>query len=297
MKIDLNTICLMFGILFSTAIYAQDNNKDLVYLNSGEIVSGTLVEIAYPRHVRLMVEDQYLEPFLFKDIDKIIQNQMYDDPFDVLYMVSGERTIGIILQINPNDFITFIPDHLGDTVCISHEKVKRIFHKKENIERKLNAVYKGDHHYFSISPGIEFAHGRIGLSFQYRVGGDFGVGMYVRGGFNLAFLFGPEPYYNVGLKLYFLNSFYINGGYGIIGHYEERIPPYTSIEDRRTASVEGFTARIGADHFFNKSFGLNIAMGREIPIEKETIDPKFLFDMGVIFKFPIRKHRNQSKKK
>lgn len=163
MKIKFTFICLMIGILFSASIYSQVTNKDLVYLRNGEILSGTLVEIDYPHYVRLMVEDQYLEPFLFNDIDKIIQNQMYDEPFDVHHMVSGERTIGIVLQIKPNDFITFIPDHLGDTVYISHEKVKRVFHKKENIERKLNALYKGDHHYFSISPGIDFAHARISL--------------------------------------------------------------------------------------------------------------------------------------
>lgn len=291
MRLKYSFFLIVLGFLLSISVFSQNTDKDVVYLNNGDIVSGTLVEIKYPHHVRLMVEDQYLEPFLFKDIDKIIQNQMYDEPFDVLYMVSGERTIGIILQIKPNDFITFIPDHLGDTIYVSHEKVKRIFHKKENIERKLNALYKGDHHYFSISPGIEFAHGRIGLSLQYRLGGDFGLGMYVRGGFNLGFLFGPEPYYNVGLKLYFLNYFYINGGYGIIGHYEKRIPPYTSIEDRRIASINGFTARIGVDYFFTKSFGLNLAIGREIPTDEKTTEAKTLVDMGVILKFPIRKQR------
>lgn len=289
MKIKFNIICLMLGTLFSTSIYAQDTNKDLVYLTNGEIVTGTLVEIVYDRYVRMMVDDKYLEPFLFADIDKVIQNQMYDEPFDVLNMVTGERTIGIVLQIKPNDYLTFIPDHLGDTVYVSHEKVKSITHKKENIERRLNTLYKGDHQYFSISPGIEFTHGRFGVSFQYRLGGDFGVGIYARGGFG--FIFGPDPFYNVGLKLYFLNYFYINGGYGIIGHYERKIPPYTSIEDRELAFINGFTAKIGADHFFNKSFGLNVAFGKEIPTDEKTTDPKFLMDMGIIFKIPIRKQR------
>lgn len=296
MKLKYTFHLLWLGILFSSAIYAQNTNKDLVYLNSGEIVSGTLVEIAYPRHVRLMVEDQYLEPFLFKDIDKIIQNQMYDEPFDVLYMVSGERTIGIILQIKPNDFITFIPDHLGDTVYVSHEKVKRVFHKKENIERKLNALYKGDHHYFSISPGLGLTHGGLGIRLQYRFGGDFGVGIHVGGGITANIFFGADPFYNMGLKFFFLNHFFIDGSYGVTGTYYKKAPYYSDYKEV-AVNTTGYALQLGTDYFFNKYFGVNVGFGLVIPSKEQVIASKYIFDTGVIIKFPIRKHRNQSKKK
>jgi len=210
--------------------------------------------------------------------------------FLLLLLTSNESVSGIILEIKTDDYITFKHDILGDTIRISYDQVKTILHKKKKLDPVLRANYLGDYHYFSVGPGGGISYGGLGVRIQYRVGRRFGLGLHVGGGITLESFFKADPYYNMGMKFFFLTYAYLDFSYGITGTSYKKIPPYLNGNEIAINST-GFSALIGTDYFINKYFGVNIAFGLVIPTKKLKYGPQYVFDAGVVFKFPLRKHK------
>lgn len=275
---------LAFFICYHS-IAQQTPSKDIVFTNDGDIKSGTLVEIAFPHYVRIMEDDIYLVPVRFKNIQKVVQNQTADQPEDIIYYKDGEIQFGIITEILINEKILFFDDEKMDTIDIAWQDVKNIKHTKLQLSRKLKIAYKGDYHYVSISPGIGLVHGGLGVRFQYRYGKDFGIGPHAGIGIGALAI----PYYNLGLKFFFLNYLFLDVSYGTVGTHEERIPPYLSIEDVKLVNTDDFIFMIGLDIFYSKSSGITFSLGTILPNKQDKI--REVFDVGYIAKIPIRPHK------
>lgn len=286
-------LSLILLISVSVGLYAQEEGKDYVYLLNGEILSGTLVEINHGHYVRLMVDDRYLEPFLYKNIEMVIQNQTFDKPEDIILIKTGEVLGGIILKIIPNEKIEFVWEISEDTLQINNQDIQSISHTKKKLPYKVKMAYLGDYHYLSISPGIGFTHGGLGIRLQYRVGKGFGVGVHAGGGLDENIFYGAAPYFNVGVKLFFLNFLYINANYGTLGSYHKREYYFNSESYKVIATnYNGYGFMLGADFFANKLFGFTFSVGQAYD-ENFKYD-RFIVDFGVVFKLALRPKPNQN---
>lgn len=250
------------------------------------------MEMKYPHYIRFFEDGKYLKPYPIKEIDSIIQNLKFGKVSDMIILKSRERISGEIIQINAGEHIVFKHQLLKDTILIPDSLILDINHRKIILNQEIQNRYKGVYHYISFSPGVGLSYGGLGWRLQYRVGKEFGMGLHVGGGLTFDSFFGAGPRYNIGIKLFFLTYFYIDGSYGTIGTYYKKVYPYLAA-DEKAFSYDGYSVMAGTDYFFNRTFGINLAFGVKLPVEENFNKWKEAIDVGVIFKLSINHKRKK----
>lgn len=285
MKALLSTIL----IIISLATYSQEVIYDDVYFKDGKHIQGTIVKVTHPQYIKMIVKDSYLATFHYKDISSITFSTKKGSSSS-LYLISKEKISGSIIHIKPDTSVSFILALIPDILSIHSKDISHIVYRSRKLSIKEMNIKKGGEHYFSFGPGIGRNYGFLGWKAQYKYGEMMGIATHVGLGI-YPDIFTPAVslWYNVGIKLYPFYWFYVGFNYGIVAREYKKIPPYTNY-DFIIIDHPGLSIAIGADYFFNDRSGINVGIGTVLSSFDHGVDMAPVFDIGFIFKIPIKKH-------
>lgn len=140
--------------------------------------------------------------------------------------------------------------------------------------------------YKSIAFGFGQSYGGVGARFQGRIGKILGFGYHLGLGYSVNDMTGlPDGVlFAAGLKFFWHKAWYADFQFG-------PVQDYIVLDDNRmvieTGTAWGPTILVGGDWFFNKSFGMNGAIGRAWNITEPNAEKDELprIELGFIYKF------------
>lgn len=145
---------------------------------------------------------------------------------------------------------------------------------KELNEKNNIPIKDRRYSYSALGIGFGNAYGVLGFQFQFRDGKTLGVGGHLGGGIiprigemnKIAFGF------TAGVKFFVYKPIYLDVTYGVVGVSQYSV-------------LLGPSALAGADLFFGKTVGLNVADG--LSLYRGEVAPTL--DLGLLIKLPGRK--------
>jgi hypothetical protein len=140
--------------------------------------------------------------------------------------------------------------------------------------------------YRSIALGFGQSYGGVGARFQGRLGKILGFGYHLGLGYSVNDMTGlPDGVlFAAGLKFFWHKAWYADFQFG-------PVQDYIVLDDNRmvieTGTAWGPAILVGGDWFFDKSFGMNGAIGRAWNITEPKAEKDELprIELGLIFKF------------
>jgi hypothetical protein len=144
----------------------------------------------------------------------------------------------------------------------------------------------GKNAYKSIAFGFGQSYGGVGARFQQRFGKRLGFGYHLGLGYSVNDMTGlPDGVlFAAGLKFFWHKAWYADFQFGPVQDYVVLDGNRMVVE---TGTAWGPTVMVGGDWFFNKSFGMNGAIGRAWNITEPNAEKDELprIELGFIIKF------------
>lgn len=215
-----------------------------------------------------------------------------NDFSDEVYPANGEKPYlnCQILEIENDNIITFIfQDEEYKLKAISIKKngtyidlssfvSEDINHYEAEIttnsEKSKYPIKDRKYAYSALGVGFGNAYGVLGFQFQFRDGKTFGFGGHLGGGVipRIGEMNKISFGFSAGVKIFVYKPLYFDVTYGVVGVSQYSI-------------LLGPSVLTGADLFFGKTVGLNLAGG--LSFYQDEIAPTF--DFGLLIKLPSQK--------
>lgn len=189
---------------------------------------------------------------------------------DFIILRNGEEIKAKVTEIGVNE-IKYIkieyPDSPIYTIKKNNVTMIKYSNGNKDIFKDTTNIKKNNERdkirYYSLACGLGTSYGLLGLKFQGRTGGKYGIGYHIGAGTSFRGLGA-----NIGFKIYPYKWFYLNPQIGIM--FKQSYVAFL----------------IGGDWFFNKHIGLNCGLGilNYLFYYRYSSIREFDFDIGLIYK-------------